>query len=74
MRASPVSIPARVRLRVPHRERGAAPFVSVIRGLLVRSAPGETGTAQPADAGGERSGPTLTVWYTQSDVGGSAQR
>jgi len=43
-------------------------------GLLVRSAPGETGTAQPADAGGERSGPTLTVWYTQSDVGGSAQR
>jgi hypothetical protein len=43
-------------------------------GLLVRSAPGEAGTAQPADAGGERSGPALTVWYTKPDVGGDVHR
>jgi hypothetical protein len=40
-------------------------------GLIVRSAPGEAGTAQPAEAGGERSGPMLRVWYTKADRNGA---
>jgi hypothetical protein len=34
------------------------------RGLLVRTAPGETGTAEPVGAAGDRGAPMLTIWYT----------
>jgi hypothetical protein len=41
-------------------------------GLIVRSAPGEAGTMEPADAAGGRGSPVLRVWYTgHSDAGGA---
>ena len=33
-------------------------------GLIVRSAPGEVGTAEPAETAGDRGGPVLRIWYT----------